>query len=87
MWIRNHAIIYYFYMSNVTVPLNKPLLQYMHAYCLLQCCSALTNLTLCLVAEYGLFFADDDQKKGIWLENNRNLEYYLLRSGVRCFFS
>jgi len=42
---------------------------------------------LCLVSEYGLFFADDDQKKGIWLENNRNLEYYLLRSGVSSFFS
>jgi len=36
------------------------------------------------VAEYGLYFADDDQKKGIWLENNRNLEYYLLRTGVSC---
>jgi len=34
------------------------------------------------VAEFGLFFADEDQKKGIWLENNRNLEYYLLRTGV-----
>jgi len=40
-----------------------------------------------LVAEFGLFFADEDQKKGIWLENNRNLEYYLLRSGVSCCFS
>lgn len=34
------------------------------------------------MAEFGLFFADEDQKKGIWLENNRNLEYYLLRTGV-----
>jgi len=39
------------------------------------------------VAEFGLFFADDDQKKGIWLENNRNLEHYLLRSGVSDWFS
>jgi len=40
----------------------------------------------CLVADFGLYFADDDQKKGIWLENNRNLEYYLLRTGVSCSF-
>ena len=53
-----------------------------HAYqCLLSHCSTVLHWR-CLVAEFGLFFADDDQKKGIWLENNRNLEYYLLRSGV-----
>ena len=32
-------------------------------------------------AEFGLFLADDDPKKGVWLENGRPLEYYLLRSG------
>lgn len=38
----------------------------------------------CLVAatEFGLFLADDDPKKGVWLENGRTLEYYLLRNGV-----
>lgn len=42
----------------------------------------------CLVsstaADYGLFLADEDPKKGVWLENGRTLEYYLLRNGVRC---
>ena len=31
--------------------------------------------------EYGLFLADEDPRKGIWLENGRTLDYYLLRSG------
>jgi hypothetical protein len=30
-----------------------------------------------------LFLSDDDPKKGVWLENGRTLEYYLLRNGVR----
>ncbi|XP_064596457.1 talin-1-like [Liolophura sinensis] len=32
-------------------------------------------------SEYGLFLADDDPKKGVWLESGRSLEYYLLRNG------
>ncbi|BFZ14072.1 hypothetical protein BsWGS_17114 [Bradybaena similaris] len=32
-------------------------------------------------SEYGLFLADDDPKKGVWLEQGRSLEYYLLRNG------
>ena len=32
--------------------------------------------------DYGLFLADEDPKKGIWLEPGRNLGYYMLRSGV-----
>ncbi|KAF6028440.1 TLN2 [Bugula neritina] len=31
--------------------------------------------------EYGLFLADEDPKKGVWLDNARSLEYYLLRNG------
>uniref|UniRef100_A0A0B7BMP4 FERM domain-containing protein n=2 Tax=Arion vulgaris TaxID=1028688 RepID=A0A0B7BMP4_9EUPU len=31
--------------------------------------------------EYGLFLADEDPKKGVWLEQGRSLEYYLLRNG------
>uniref|UniRef100_A0A646QFM5 Talin1 n=1 Tax=Hemiscolopendra marginata TaxID=943146 RepID=A0A646QFM5_9MYRI len=31
--------------------------------------------------DYGLFLADEDVKKGVWLEQGRNLEYYLLRNG------
>ncbi|KAF8776988.1 Talin-2 like protein [Argiope bruennichi] len=31
---------------------------------------------------YGLFLADEDPKKGVWLEPGRSLEYYLLRNGV-----
>lgn len=31
--------------------------------------------------DYGLFLADEDPKKGVWLEQGRSLEYYLLRSG------
>ncbi|GBM91680.1 Talin-2, partial [Araneus ventricosus] len=30
---------------------------------------------------YGLFLADEDPKKGVWLEPGRSLEYYLLRNG------
>lgn len=33
--------------------------------------------------DYGLFLADEDPKKGIWLEPGRNLGYYVLRTGVR----
>ncbi|XP_022084655.1 talin-1-like isoform X7 [Acanthaster planci] len=31
--------------------------------------------------EYGLFLADDDPKKGVWLESGKTLEHYLLRQG------
>ncbi|EEB19421.1 Talin-2, putative [Pediculus humanus corporis] len=31
--------------------------------------------------DYGLFLADEDQKKGVWLEPGRNLDYYILRNG------
>ncbi|KAI0230740.1 Talin-1 [Lamellibrachia satsuma] len=31
--------------------------------------------------EFGLFLADEDPKKGVWLESGRTLEYYLLRNG------
>ena len=32
--------------------------------------------------DYGLFLADEDVKKGVWIEPIRNLEYYILRNGV-----
>ncbi|ESO89699.1 hypothetical protein LOTGIDRAFT_218488 [Lottia gigantea] len=32
-------------------------------------------------SEFGLFLADEDPKKGVWLEQGRSLEYYLLRNG------
>ncbi|XP_043281171.1 talin-2 isoform X2 [Venturia canescens] len=31
--------------------------------------------------DYGLFLADEDIKKGVWLEPGRNLDYYILRNG------
>ncbi|VDP00643.1 unnamed protein product, partial [Soboliphyme baturini] len=31
--------------------------------------------------DYGLFLADEDPTKGVWLENGKSLEYYLVRSG------
>ncbi|XP_062512011.1 talin-like [Corticium candelabrum] len=31
--------------------------------------------------DYGLYLADEDPKKGTWLENGRTLEYYLLKPG------
>ena len=34
-------------------------------------------------SQYGLFLADDDPKKGVWLEPGRTLEHYLLRDQVR----
>ena len=33
-------------------------------------------------AQYGLFLADEDPKKGVWLEGGRTLEHYLLRENV-----
>ncbi|XP_076285547.1 talin_middle and talin-RS domain-containing protein rhea isoform X2 [Lasioglossum baleicum] len=30
--------------------------------------------------DYGLFLADEDVKKGVWLEPGRNLDYYILRN-------
>ena len=44
-------------------------------------------MLLAVVAkDYGLFLADEDPKKGIWLEPGRNLGYYMLRSGVSIAF-
>lgn len=37
---------------------------------------------LSTASDFGLFLADDDAKKGVWLEAGRSLEYYLLRNGV-----
>ncbi len=31
--------------------------------------------------EYGLFLCDDDPRKGVWMDNGRPLEYYLVRNG------
>lgn len=39
------------------------------------------NFVLYLAKDYGLFFADEDVKKGVWLEPVRNLDYYILRNG------
>ena len=36
-------------------------------------------------ADFGLFLADEDPKKGVWLEAGRTLEYYLLRNQVWLF--
>lgn len=36
--------------------------------------------------DYGLFLADEDVKKGVWLEPGRNLDYYILRNGVSFIF-
>ena len=33
-------------------------------------------------AQYGLFLADEDPKRGVWLESGRTLEHYLLRENV-----
>ena len=33
-------------------------------------------------AQYGLFLADEDPKKGVWLDQGRSLEHYLLRDSV-----
>ena len=32
--------------------------------------------------DYGLFLADEDPKRGVWLESGRTLEHYLLRENV-----
>ncbi|XP_049817811.1 talin-2 isoform X3 [Aethina tumida] len=39
------------------------------------------NENLGKATDYGLFLTDEDNKTGVWLEPNRSLEYYLLRSG------
>lgn len=38
-------------------------------------------------AQYGLFLADEDPKRGVWLESGRTLEHYLLRENVSSMFS
>ena len=37
-------------------------------------------------AQYGLFLADEDPKRGVWLESGRTLEHYLLRENVSRHF-
>ncbi|KAH8851551.1 Talin-2 [Schistosoma japonicum] len=32
--------------------------------------------------DYGLFLPHEDNKKGLWLDNSRTLEHYILRNGV-----
>ncbi|KAK6475232.1 talin-2-like isoform X1 [Huso huso] len=32
-------------------------------------------------SDYGLFLADEDPRKGIWLDSGRTLDYYMLRNG------
>jgi len=40
------------------------------------------NVSVVRIAkDYGLFLADEDVKKGVWLEPGRNLDYYILRNG------
>lgn len=34
-----------------------------------------------IASNYGIFIPNSDPSKGTWLENNRSLEYYLLKSG------
>ena len=36
--------------------------------------------------QYGLFLADEDPKKGVWLEPGRTQEHYLLRENVSTNF-
>jgi hypothetical protein len=36
--------------------------------------------------QYGLFLADEDPKKGVWLDPAKTLEHYLLRENVRTGF-
>lgn len=43
-------------------------------------------MTCFIAQEFGLFLSDDDPKKGVWLDNSRSLEYYLLRNGVIHYF-
>ncbi|XP_046684218.1 talin-1 isoform X2 [Homalodisca vitripennis] len=41
----------------------------------------ITEANLGQPKDYGLFLADEDVKKGVWLEPGRNLDYYILRNG------
>jgi len=36
--------------------------------------------------QYGLFLADEDPKKGVWLDPGKTLEHYLLRENVSFHF-
>lgn len=36
--------------------------------------------------QYGLFLADEDPKKGVWLDPAKTLEHYLLRENVSKMF-
>lgn len=37
-------------------------------------------LSIFSAQEYGLFLSDEDNKQGVWLEQGRNLGYYMLRN-------
>lgn len=45
------------------------------------CCQISGKTSSDHLSEYTLFLADDDSKKGIYLEPARKLEYYILRNG------
>ncbi|KAL5245501.1 hypothetical protein ACI65C_012911 [Semiaphis heraclei] len=45
------------------------------------CCQISGKVSSDHLSEYTLFLADDDSKKGIYLEPGRNFEYYILRNG------
>ncbi|CAB0031459.1 unnamed protein product [Trichogramma brassicae] len=34
-----------------------------------------------IATDYGLFLPSEDVRKGVWLESDRNLDYYILRNG------
>ena len=38
-------------------------------------------------AQYGLFLADEEPKRGVWLDSGRTLEHYLLRENVSIQFT
>lgn len=45
------------------------------------CCQVGGKSSADHLLEYTLFLADEDSKKGVYLEPSRNLEYYILRNG------
>jgi len=66
------------------VELVRKALQFKPQTTVLDACTALRDKLseikgLGPAAQYGLFLADEDPKKGVWLEPGRTLEHYLLR--------
>lgn len=48
---------------------------------------SLAYMSLNLANDYGLIRVEDIPSKSVWMENNRKLDYYMIRDGVSKHYS